>query len=1313
MAEVFQAKSFGVEGFEKVLVIKRILPTLATVPRFVDMFVHEAKLAVRLSHANIVQVFDLGKVDHEEGVPPSYFIAMEYVPGLDLATLLARCRRTKQELPIGLAVHIASEIAKALDHAHRRRDEHGRPLGIVHRDISPQNILVSWEGEVKVTDFGIAKARGVLEPGEEEDTRNRGVKGKLSYMSPEQALGKDVDERSDLFSLGVVLYEMLAGQNPFAARTASETLRRIIAGEVPPLPIQRADVPEPVAAIVAQLLARAPEARVADAGRLHEALLGWRYASGERLGARELADFIEPMQGPDGRASIEASLAEDETRTHEATPVEVPRSRSAGRDDSREEAPDPAAMTLELAERREVTVLVVARGTPRGGDVDGAGKAPLADLVARWGGRVLEDEATHVAALFGLVDPDGRDAEAAVRVGLLALRLRGVEAAGVHAGRVLVDAAGQAARGERLLSLVGTGQALSRGAEGRVVVSTIVARIVRNAYATEELPRDRARPTPAEGAWLVGAARPSGSQGRFVGRHRELRKLGEVLARASKRTPQIAFVVGDKGIGKSRLVGEVQRRLQKGGYDVGFHVASCPRNGAEVPWSGLTAMLQSLCGVAEGDEPERIREVRPRLRALGLRDDEADQVLERLGVRESPDRFSRVPIDVVFSHMIQRLSDDRVHVLAWDDAQTMDALSLGAIAAAAGASGAEGGRARALFVLASREAPRDPLATHPALHTMELGELAEDESAKLVANRLGARILPPDLLALCRERAGGHPLFLEELLRELLDAAAVSVLSGAVTTRLDGATAIPRTLRALIAERANRLDAFERRLLQAAAVLGEPVPGEVLAHFAGATAIRIDRSMRGATERPRQSGLPSLGDFLRSRGPQVYAFVSPLYAEIVLEAIPIEARAQLHAAIAESFLAVHGHTSAEHAPRIAQHLYEAGDLHRAASFYARAADQQLATGRRDAGIRSSLRALELADLAARPLDEVLSWLDRLSDAVFALRAAPDLEDAIARALRRADEGGSDRERARSRLAAARALSSVNQFERAWELLTTCVELAGDAPDIRARALATELEVAARRGDFARARTAAAALEEHGVPDDPLIQLGIAFVHAASGDPAAARAAASRAATIPSREDDLVLAVARERRLVLVHAYLRDFTAARDASVRAVDLARAAGARFELAAALHNLGDTQKRLGDLPRAYASFSESKELGDSGGLERLAASSRMFLAFLDGLRAEDPAPMVRALEDAIAYAEHRGFVNDVIEGRLLLGDLMLRRGRVADARATLERCATEAEKAGNRLIADDARAALKLAADRPLDPAGLDDSTEDGSL
>src|SRR4051812_16015823 len=211
MAEVFKAKSYGVEGFEKVVVIKRILPELARSKEFVDMFIHEAKLAVRLSHANIVQVFDLGIAPGSDvlGSPSAdaYYMAMEFVHGFDLATLLARCRRQQVTLPVDMCVYIAAEVAKGLDHAHRRRDEQSKALGIVHRDVSPQNVLLSLEGEIKVTDFGIAKARGALETSSVDDTRSRQLHGKFGYMSPEQARGENVDARSDLFSLGILLYE--------------------------------------------------------------------------------------------------------------------------------------------------------------------------------------------------------------------------------------------------------------------------------------------------------------------------------------------------------------------------------------------------------------------------------------------------------------------------------------------------------------------------------------------------------------------------------------------------------------------------------------------------------------------------------------------------------------------------------------------------------------------------------------------------------------------------------------------------------------------------------------------------------------------------------------------------------------------------------------------------------------------------------------------------------------------------------------------------------------------------------------------------
>ncbi|PWT87509.1 MAG: hypothetical protein C5B54_12240, partial [Acidobacteria bacterium] len=204
MAELFKAKRKGVEGFEKILAIKRILPHMSDNEDFVTMFIDEAKLAAQLTHHNICQIFDLGKIE------TSYYIAMEYVHGKDLRAVMKASRQKDKPIPIELAVLITSKISSALDYAHRKRDANGQPLNLVHRDVSPQNILISYEGDVKLVDFGIAKAATKVHV-----TQHGALKGKLLYMSPEQAWGKSVDRRTDIFSLAVVLYEMLAGRPLF------------------------------------------------------------------------------------------------------------------------------------------------------------------------------------------------------------------------------------------------------------------------------------------------------------------------------------------------------------------------------------------------------------------------------------------------------------------------------------------------------------------------------------------------------------------------------------------------------------------------------------------------------------------------------------------------------------------------------------------------------------------------------------------------------------------------------------------------------------------------------------------------------------------------------------------------------------------------------------------------------------------------------------------------------------------------------------------------------------------------------------------
>jgi len=225
MAELFRAKKIGIEGFERVLAIKRILPHLSSDEEFINMFIDEAKLVARLSHKNITQVYDFGKIDQ------SYYIAMEYVRGKDLRSILKRCHERNIRQPVALAVFIAREICSGLGYAHRQKDGFGKNLNIIHRDVSPQNILISYDGDVKVVDFGIAKA------GSHSRTTTGVLKGKLSYMSPEQAWGRPIDHRSDIFSLGIVLYEMLTGERLFRGDSEINTLEKVREARVEHLPL--------------------------------------------------------------------------------------------------------------------------------------------------------------------------------------------------------------------------------------------------------------------------------------------------------------------------------------------------------------------------------------------------------------------------------------------------------------------------------------------------------------------------------------------------------------------------------------------------------------------------------------------------------------------------------------------------------------------------------------------------------------------------------------------------------------------------------------------------------------------------------------------------------------------------------------------------------------------------------------------------------------------------------------------------------------------------------------------------------------------
>lgn len=345
MAEVFRAKATGVEGFERLVAVKRILPGIAEDEEFVTMFVDEAKIAVQLTHANIAQIFDLGRADG------SFYIALEYIHGKDLRAIMNRVRQRADQLPVAFACYVIMKVCEGLDYAHNKHDGAGRFLNLVHRDVSPQNVLVSYEGEVKIIDFGIAKAAGKA-----GRTQAGILKGKFGYMSPEQIMGLEIDRRSDVFGVGICLYELLTGERLFAAETDFATLEKVRAGVILPPSSFNARVPEELEQIVLRALAKDRDARYQSALALHDALQAFMHTSGSVFGRKDLALYMHRVFADE----IEKENARDVEYARIEAPADLAR-ESDGDDSAVDDSARAYAATVKVTSKAHAAAEVRKR----------------------------------------------------------------------------------------------------------------------------------------------------------------------------------------------------------------------------------------------------------------------------------------------------------------------------------------------------------------------------------------------------------------------------------------------------------------------------------------------------------------------------------------------------------------------------------------------------------------------------------------------------------------------------------------------------------------------------------------------------------------------------------------------------------------------------------------------------------------------------------------------------------------------------------------------------------------------------------------
>lgn len=347
MAEVFKAKMFGVEGFEKIVAIKKILPEVAEDAEFIKMFIDEAKISVRLQHPNIVQILELGKIDE------SYFIAMELVNGKDVKTIRKRLRRVDLLMPVEQSSYIVSQVCDGLDYAHRKADDKMNYLNIVHRDISPQNMIVSYEGTVKLIDFGIAKAKS-----KSTKTQAGMLKGKFSYMSPEQVSGQPIDRRSDIFSLGVVFFEMLTGKRLFLGKNDVETLEKIRKADVPPPSVFNSSVPPELDRIVLKALTKDRDERYQWASDFSEDLKKFSFSGGNAFSRQDMMSFMGEFFADE--LEEETAKLEEYQKIQKPTEQHYPQQYNKYRSsDTREDTHNDTEMAMPKSSKKLLVLLAV------------------------------------------------------------------------------------------------------------------------------------------------------------------------------------------------------------------------------------------------------------------------------------------------------------------------------------------------------------------------------------------------------------------------------------------------------------------------------------------------------------------------------------------------------------------------------------------------------------------------------------------------------------------------------------------------------------------------------------------------------------------------------------------------------------------------------------------------------------------------------------------------------------------------------------------------------------------------------------------
>jgi serine/threonine protein kinase/tetratricopeptide (TPR) repeat protein len=1264
MAEVFLAKKRGAEGTYKVIVVKRILPAHTTSRRFRAMFIDEAQLATRLNHPNVVQVYEFSN-EGEEG----HILAMEYVEGCDLGHLMNAAKNTATRIPPWVAAWIIAEAAKGLHYAHEKRDEGGAPLDIVHRDVSPQNVLLSYEGIVKIADFGIASARLV-------DEEAGVLKGKFGYMSPEQARGEKVDRRSDLYSLGVILWECLTGR-PLHGGLGGEALLDIVrSGKIEPPSIYRRDLPDELESIVMKLLSHNPGDRFGSgrdvAAAVARAMLV-RQVLVDNVSLEQTIEELVPREAP----MLAGSEVPPQPEHH--TQAAAPAALAQG-DGSREghtrvpgQSGPPVANKdsggSKRPEAREVrhVAIVTLRLVPGEGSLDDTERRALAralersrsmlgDMAYKRGMRWVWTSDFEARAIAGL---GAKPAKAASDAAWLAVETH-------EAIQGISDDLPSPAFAS--LSIVRGIASGTRDPEGNLVRFVLHDPV---AYLADVL----ARATPALTTWVAGgvyrqvrrdfkwsdaptldlyrseiapvqnlpptmriytlerslsreekAHEQATAQNDLIGRDAEKAELHAAyhaaVNGAGRGIVTARAVIGELGIGKTALVATFLEELPPNARVVR---TECSPVRIEVPYSTLADIIRDAIG-ASGDESYEDMALLISRAGGGLAGrDESSPMVARLaeiaanqqqqrGSEDEDAHYRKKLLVMGVRHLVAAIALEQPLVFVFDGLQWADKPTLDLLAELL----KQQDPLPVLSLLVTR--PDDRVA-----HLVEgrvridLHGLSSEEQIRLVETRLNVKGGVRQVCAELMPRVGGNPFYLLEMIDALLERGVLEIKDDALVREGGGeldAMVLPSTLEQLLADRIHELPGSERIIVDWLAIAGGPLGLADLAKLNTRSSLRASED---AIVRLCARGLCD-------RKGDVLDFRHPLTRDVAYGTLDSTTRSRMHRSLGQH-LADTSLARGVSAAIVARHLVKGDATEHAAVFYLEAANAARNAYQTQLSVRYYLRAaqyLPANDIRKLGVYEALEAtfrvLGRKAERVRHLdhlrRTAKLLATpraAILALLRTArynlDEGRLAHGLPVAKKAASLAhTSTFPSFEIEAELLVS--ELSREIGDVQGALAASDRALAACNptvNPTVPPRMRADVLRTRGV-----LLRRVGRVREAV-DAYVEAIAVFRKVGARRQEARAKNALAYA---MFVQGRYEDAIALALESIR-IDLS--IGGRFQLAKTLTNIGHSYARLGDMPRALAYLKRARDAheryGDQDGrADTLLVSAEVLLELAD---------------------------------------------------------------------------------------------------